>query len=227
MRRLAGVLLVGLMLSAGAFVAAQPDSKKGDRKADKADKSGVDAFVAKMMTFNKKTDGKLTKEELTDERLHRLFDRADTNNDGVVTKEELVALYEKEFAQGGGGSGKGGPDKGGKGGPDKGGRGGPDKGKGGPPDRGGRGGPPQPGVILPDFLQDELEMTDKQKKDLAALQKEVDAKLDKILTKKQKEQLKEMRERGPGGPPDRGGPDRGPKDGPRDKGRPKDGRERD
>src|SRR5262249_59022330 len=93
------------------------------------------------------------------------------------------ALYEKEFAQGGGGPGKGGPDKGG--------RGGPDKGKGGPPDRG-RGGPPQPGVILPDFLQDELEMTDKQKKDLAALQKEVDAKLDKILTKKKKEQLNDI-----------------------------------
>src|SRR5262249_23778971 len=128
------------------------------------------------------------------------------------------ALYEKEFAQGGGGPGKGGPDKGG--------RGGPDKGKGGPPDRG-RGGPPQPGGILPDFFQDELEMTDKQKKDLAALQKEGDAKLGKILTKKQEEQLKEMRERGPGGPPDRGGSDRGPKDGPRDKGRPKDGRQRD
>jgi hypothetical protein len=214
MRLLTGSLLVIGMLAAAALVSAQQGGDK--KKGDKADKGGADAFVAKLMAFNKKKDGKLTKEELTDERLHRLFDRADANKDGVVTKEELVALYEKEFAQSGGG---GGPDKGGKGGPDKGGKGGkggPDKGKGGPPDRGGRGGPPQPGQILPDFLQSELEMTDAQKKDLAALQKEADAKLDKILTKKQKEQLKEMRERGPGGP------DRGPKDGPRDKGRRKD-----
>jgi hypothetical protein len=212
MRLVTGSLLVIVMLSAAALVSAQQgDKKKGD-KADKADKSGADAFVAKLMAFNKKKDGKLTKEELTDERLHRLFDRADANKDGVVTKEELVALYEKEFAQGGG-PGKGGPDKGGKGK----GKGGFDKGW--PQDRGGRGGPPQPGQVLPEFLQDELEMTDAQKKDLAALQKEVDAKLDKILTKKQKEQLKELRERGPGGPGDRGGPDRGPKDkGPRDKG---------
>src|SRR5262249_60645993 len=123
----------------GAFVAAQTDRKKGDRKADKADKSGVDAFVAKMMAFNKKKDGKLTKEELTDERLHRLFDRADTNKDGVVTKEELVALYEKEFAQGG-------DDRGGKGPPDKD-KGGRGKDRGGPPDRSVRGGPPPPGAI--------------------------------------------------------------------------------
>jgi hypothetical protein len=207
MRLLTGSLLVIAMLSAAALVSAQQGGDK--KKGDKADKGGADAFVAKLMAFNKKKDGKLTKEELTDERLHRLFDRADANKDGVVTKEELVALYEKEFAQGGG-PGKGGPDKGGKG------KGGPDKGKGGPPDRGGRGGPPQPGQILPEFLQDQLEMTDAQKKELATLQKDVDAKLDKILTKKQKEQLKEMRERGPGGP------DRGPKDGPRDKGRRKD-----
>src|SRR4051794_16087383 len=139
MRLLTGSLLVIGLLSAAALVSAQQgDKKKGD-KADRADKGGADAFVAKLMAFNKKKDGKLTKEELTDERLHRLFDRADANKDGVVTKEELVALYEKEFAQGGGGPGKGGPDKGGKG------KGGPDKGKGGPPDRGGRGGPPQPG----------------------------------------------------------------------------------
>lgn len=74
-----------------------------------------------------------------------------------------------------------------------------DKGKfpGGP---GGRGGMPQPGQILPGFLQEALKLTDEQKKQIAELQKDVDAKLDKLLTDDQKKQLKELRERGPGGP---------------------------
>ena len=213
MRVLAALLGAVVLLSQ---VTAQAPGRKGKDEpgSDKAKDYSNAPIVVKMMEFNKKKDGKLTKEELTDERLHRLFDRADTNKDGVVTKEELVALYEKEFAQGG-------DDRGGKGPPDKD-KGGRGKDRGGPPDRSVRGGPPQPGVILPAFLQDELEMTDKQKKELADLQKDVDAKLAKILTDKQKKQLEEMRERGPKGPPDRG-----PKDGPpRDKGdkgpRPKD-----
>lgn len=64
---------------------------------------------------------------------------------------------------------------------------------------GGRFGPPQPGQILPTFLQDQLKLTDDQKKQVEALQKEVDDKLARILTDDQKKQLKEMRERRPGG----------------------------
>ena len=59
-------------------------------------------FVAKMMAFDANKDGKLTKEELTDTRLHALFDRADTNKDGVVTREELEALFTKESLPSGG-----------------------------------------------------------------------------------------------------------------------------
>lgn len=75
------------------------------------------------------------------------------------------------------------------------------------------GGPPRPGQILPDFLQAELRLADDQKKKLAQLQKETDAKLDAILTEGQRKQLKEMREGfgrgGPGGP---GGPPPGRED---------------
>ncbi len=75
---------------------------------------------------------------------------------------------------------------------------------------GGRGGfsPPKPGEILPDFLQDVLRMTDEQKKELAKLQKETDEKLDKLLTKEQKDELKAMSQpfAGPGGPPGGFGP---------------------
>jgi Spy/CpxP family protein refolding chaperone len=59
--------------------------------------------------------------------------------------------------------------------------------------------PPQPGEVFPAMLQEALNLTDAQKKQLAGVQKEVDAKLDKILTADQKAQLKQMREGGPGG----------------------------
>ena len=83
---------------------------------------------------------------------------------------------------------------------------------GGPGGHGGPGGfmmrPPQPGEILPAMLQQALSVTDEQKRQLADVQKEVDARLDRILTSEQKARLKQMREgglgggfRGPGGSP--------------------------
>ena len=94
---------------------AQPEGGKKKGKGDKGPggpAETVATFVEKMMAFNKAKDGKLTKKELTDARLHGLFDRADANKDGVVTKEELEVLYAKE---GGGDQGGPGGDKGGKG----------------------------------------------------------------------------------------------------------------
>ena len=51
---------------------------------------------------------------------------------------------------------------------------------------------PKPGELLPTFLQDQLRLTPEQKEQLAAIQKETDSKLDKLLTDEQKKQLKEM-----------------------------------
>jgi hypothetical protein len=76
----------------------------------------------------------------------------------------------------------------------------------------GMGGPgffrlPPPGVLLPPPAQDALQLTDAQKKQVAELQKEIDAKLDKVLTEEQRKQLKELKDRGPGGfGPPGGGP---------------------
>jgi outer membrane protein assembly factor BamB len=73
---------------------------------------------------------------------------------------------------------------------------------------GGFGGPPQPGQIMPPFLQDMLNLTAEQKKQLEDPQKEVDRKLGMILTEAQKKQLKET-PRGFGrGAPGGGGPGR-------------------
>jgi hypothetical protein len=78
---------------AAAVTEAQPGgAKKGAKGAGET----ADEFVKKLMAFNKAKDGKLTKTELTDTRLHALFDRADTNKDGVVTREELEALFARE-----------------------------------------------------------------------------------------------------------------------------------
>ena len=165
-----------MLLAAVSITEAQPGGKKGD----KATSETADEFVAKLMAFNKAKDGKLTKEELTDKRLHALFDRADTNKDGVVTRAELEALFQKEKLEGGGfGFGFGG-----------------DKGKGPKDGKDGKGfkgkGPPQPGVILAPFMQDILKLTNDQRKQVADLQKDVDGKLDRILTAEQKTQIREM-----------------------------------
>lgn len=77
---------------------------------------------------------------------------------------------------------------------------------GGPGMGGPGGGRPNPCEVLPPPVQNALQMTDAQKKELAGLQKKVDAELEKILTPEQRAQLKRLREGGgmggfPGGPP--------------------------
>jgi spore coat protein H len=71
------------------------------------------------------------------------------------------------------------------------------------------GGAPAPrlGEILPGPVQNALRLTEDQKRRLAELQKEVDGRVEELLTPGQRRQLKEMRDRAPGGPPKRpGGP---------------------
>src|SRR4029077_18277841 len=122
---------LGMIVAVGS---AQPPAgdKQDDRKNAKGGSTNstfVDDFVARMMAFDKNKDGKLTRDEITDERLLRLFDQADTNHDGVVTKEELAALAAKMTAYEPRG-GPGGRPGGGPGG--AGGRGGPGGGPGSP-----------------------------------------------------------------------------------------------
>jgi Spy/CpxP family protein refolding chaperone len=66
----------------------------------------------------------------------------------------------------------------------------------------------QPGQLIPGFLRDGLQLSAEQKKQVDELQKEVDGKLEKLLTEDQRKQLKE-RPQGPGpggfgGPPQPG-----------------------
>jgi len=182
MKRLVYLMAIGGLLAAVPLSMAQ---RSGSGRNSSTKKAANNSLESRLMAFDANKDGKLTKEEVTDERLQRLFDRADANHDGVVTRQELRALAAREPAGGRGGFG-------------------PPGGPGGF----GMGGPPRPGQILPPMLRDRLELTEEQSKQVDALQKEVDARLDKILNEEQRQTLKQMLERGPGGPGGfgRGGP---------------------
>jgi hypothetical protein len=63
---------------------------------------------------------------------------------------------------------------------------------------------------MPPFVQDQLNLTDEQKKQITDLEKQTKEKLDNILTDEQKQKLKDIRSqfrggRGPGGPGGQGG----------------------
>src|SRR5947209_6685003 len=72
------------------------------------------------------------------------------------------------------------------------------------------GGPPrfQLGSVLPPPVRAGLGLNPDQEKQIAALEKDVKERLEKILTARQLKQIEEMRPRGPGGPG--GGPPGGP-----------------
>ncbi len=195
MRALAGFLSVCVILSVTPSLAAQPSPRSQGGSWGRGPVS-AEGMADRMMAFDKQKDGKLTKDELTDARLHRLFDRADGNNDGVVSKDELTALFTKELAaepEGRFGS------RGRFGGPGERGFRGPGRGSGGRGRLGPPGGPGQTGMVMSAALQNLLELSDDQRQQLAELQKEVDARLDKILTDAQKRQLRDLRSRGPRG----------------------------
>ena len=69
MRKTTGILLSCALLSAGTAATAQRPGGGGG--------GGPDNTVDRMMGFDRDKDGKLTRAEVTDDRLLRLFDRAD------------------------------------------------------------------------------------------------------------------------------------------------------
>jgi EF hand len=105
MRLTACLLVIGLAALFALSGHSQGPAGKG--KGKKGPPSDNPELIDYMMSFNKKKDGKLTKEELTDTRLHRLFDRADADKDGAVTRAELEAVIAADAKEFGSGPGKG------------------------------------------------------------------------------------------------------------------------
>lgn len=133
------------------------------------------------------------------EMILQLFQRADANKDGSVTKAELTAAMKSQAR--GRRQGQGGPP------PQQGSRRGGNRGPAGPPregngpdrprpgqaEHGHQGPPPQPGQVLPEPVAKSLNLDKQQTQQLKALQADVDKRLAAILTDKQKEQLKNAR----------------------------------
>ena len=130
------------------------------------------------------------------EHMAQLFDLADVNRDGVLTKAELQLAMQSQFSNqyGRGGPGFQGPPP-------------PPDGQfpGGPGGQGGPGGEPglaatRPGEIIPAFVVESLGLSDRQKLRLAAVQKDVDRKLASILTEEQQQEMKNHQppQHGPG-----------------------------
>jgi len=187
-------LVIGGLTASALLAAPQEPADRPEPAANLSD------LVTQMMKFDKDGDGMLSRTEITDARLVRLFNRADADKDGTVTKGELEALDAKDPSN---------PRNsfGGPGGP--GGFGGP------------MGGPPKPGEVLPSMIRSRLKLTADQQLQLDELQRDVDARMAKILTDSQKTMLKQMSTRGPGGPPPGGGrPGRGGPGGPGEEGPP-------
>ena len=64
-----------------------PDGPPRDR--DAARPGNVEEMVARIQSFDKNEDGKLTKDEIP-ERMQGIFERGDANGDGAIDKEELT-----------------------------------------------------------------------------------------------------------------------------------------
>lgn len=216
-------LTLAMLLAISTQVNAQGPGGGGGRggqggpggQVGQGGQGGGENPIARLMALDKNSDGKLTEDEYTDSRLKPLLERADADKNKVITREELTAQMQREGQGGGqGGPGQGGP--GGPGGMGEGGRGGGREGGGGGGDFGGRGGRGggmrgmmmRPGTVLPDFMVQELKLSEEQRSQLAKLQATVDAELAKILNQNQQNQLKQLGERRPEG--GRGGFEGGP-----------------
>lgn len=135
------------------------------------------------------------------ELILKIFQQADANNDGSVTKAQFTAAMQN-LARGGR------PERGGP--PPQGNQPVEQRGPSGHPPHGGgerehppghHGPPPKPGQVLPEPIAEILSLNEKQTRQIAALQAEVDKRLAAILTDEQREQFENARPpHGPGHP---------------------------
>lgn len=79
----------------------EPGGTEGQKGASNPLAKGNEDFVARLFQNDKNNDGKLTRAELP-EAMQSIFERADTNRDGVIDRKEAEALAERMKARTGG-----------------------------------------------------------------------------------------------------------------------------
>lgn len=95
----------------------------GQRGPEGAGGPGAGGIADRMMALDKNSDGKLTKDEV-EGRMLAVFERADADKNGEVTRDELAKMTPPGGGEGGRGGFEGGRGEGGRGGMGEGGRGG-------------------------------------------------------------------------------------------------------
>ena len=137
----------------------------GNQNGRNQNQGGGAGLIQNLMAMDKNADGALSPAEVTDRRMQQLLAGADSDGNGIVTFAELNAAVAAS-----GGQQMGGPPAG--------------AGPGGGPGMHGR-----PGEILPPLAQEQLNLTESQRQQLATLQLQVDAQLAQILTAQQIQKL--------------------------------------
>ncbi len=84
---------------------AEPGGRPGAEDRPRANAGGEGEFAARLFQNDKNNDGKLSREELPDQ-IQRMFERLDTNGDGVIDRKEAEAFGARLRARSGGGPGQ-------------------------------------------------------------------------------------------------------------------------
>jgi hypothetical protein len=97
------LLVSGILLGGGLFAPTFTAAREArNERLTQSEEIRTDLVVAvgagftRLMYSDRNRDGRLSREELTDTRLHHLFDRTDANSDGSLTREELTAMFHWE-----------------------------------------------------------------------------------------------------------------------------------
>lgn len=76
---------------------------EGGRRGERGRPVSSDQFLDRVMSFDENKDGKLSRKEIP-ERMQRMLDRGDANEDGSLDRDELKKMFE-QFQGGRGGQG--------------------------------------------------------------------------------------------------------------------------
>jgi|GEM_PF-5623482 len=192
--------LIGVFALIGVAGAQPPELKFGPtREGVRPTPLRVDDIVARIMSFDKNKDGKVTKDELP-ERMQCLIERGNTNKDGALDKDEIkklaATLAPSPGAFGPGGFGVGGATiEGFRVGP--GGPGGPNVGFGGGQVAGGGfigpGPGPSPGGAIEGVI-DDMKLTGKKKEQAMAAAKAHHENVRKLMDQARAQLLQKMKE---------------------------------